>query len=204
MSMRRLLRPLFLGLVIISTAAAAVRDLQPDLAYVPLAELATANLPADRARILDARASSTAEPSAELTTSLAAPSAPTLLLLDDQPPAWLVATLATRPKRLLTLAARDYASPLADITVDTPRDADQAARDALADPATGLDVLLSRNAAKRRFDEAALVEARSGNGPTRRPSSPTPATTSETPPPTDLVLERAVQIYQGLRALGRW
>lgn len=201
--MRRLL-PLLTLAITAAWGAATPRELLPDLAYVPLAALATAQLPADRARVIDARATTTEKPAAELTAWLSNPAAPTLVLLDNQPPAWLTAALTTRPKRLLTLAARDYASPLADITVDTPRDADQAACAALADPATSLDGLLSRNATKRRFDEAALFEARSGSGPSSRPASPTPETTSETPPSTDLVLQRAVQIYQGLRALGRW
>lgn len=201
--MRRLIPFLTLA-VAVTWAAAPPRELLPDLTYVPLAALATAQLPADRARVIDARVTTTAKSAAELTAWLTDPTASTLVLLDDQPPAWLTAVLITRPKRLLTLAARDYASPLADITVATSRAADQAAHDALADPASGLDVLLSRNAPKRRFDEVALVEARSGNDPTRRPSPPTPETTSATSPPTDLVLQRAVQIYQGLRALGRW
>lgn len=183
------------------------RELHPGLRYVPLAEVSTAA--PTTAWVLDARQAATAPPPAAAVTDLLRhPAQPLLVLLDATSPAWLLTLLAEPSPLRLTLASADTGGPV-DIPVATTPAADAKARLALGERAD-FDAALGRLAAKHRRDQATL---NGRHNPVHSTASSAPAalaepTAGETPDrelvPPDLVLQRAVQVHAGLKALGRW
>jgi predicted small lipoprotein YifL len=178
-------------------------ELHPGLNYVTLAELAQAE--PNAAWVLDARqAAAVPAPPAAATETLRHPTHPLLVLLDANSPAWLRDLLAEPSPRRLTLAAAGTAGPV-DIPVATTAEADAAAHQTLVEQ-RDFDAALGRGTAKRRRDQATLNGR--GSPPTLAPVAPgsdalAPDHESSAPPP-DLVLQQAVQIHAGLKALGRW
>ncbi len=219
---------LFFALLVLGGASAVAtsqppigRELLRDLAYVRL-DSADAN--PTSAQVIDARYAKNVDAS-DVTTAafFSAPPSRTLVLLGSDSPAWLQTALTRRSSQVITLAAT--ASGIeADIIVDAPLADDRGAYDLLATATDDqLTALLGRNVHKRRFDENALLRSRQGDAPedsadetattesddneAQTPPEPTETTEASTPStavPPDLVLQRAVQVYQGLRALGRW
>jgi len=205
-------RPLFalLGLLLGLTTllrSEDARELVPGLRYVPLAEVGSAA--PTTAWVLDARqAAAVPLPASAVADTLRQPAHPLLVLLDATSPVWLRALLEEPSPLRLTLATADIDGPV-DIPVATNRQADAEARLALGERAN-FDAALARMGTKRRRDQAML------NGrapPATSPAPPAPASPAETPAeatsdqepsPPDLVLQRAVQVHAGLKALGRW
>lgn len=200
--------------------AFAARSLLPGLDYVTLAESAQLEA-SDHAIVIDARYPAAVEPPADAEAWLRS-TLPILVLLGPESPEWLLAQLQANPSaRRLTFAAKAAGLPV-DLEIDTPLTDDRAA----AARITGCTevqwaTLLGRDLQKRRFDEAALIRETSGEAsdepppePDAEPSEEEPADDEDTadadaekPAETiapDLVLQRAVQVYEGLRALKRW
>lgn len=136
-----------------------------------------------------------------------------LVLIDGTTDAEIVAVLAAGLPRVVTMGPDSPAiSP--DIVVKVSPEADRQAFDA-ASAESALRLLIGAAPKKTRYDEAAMVRdylhgesAKEAPGEPSSPSSESsaPATvtpSTATPSPTDLVLQRAVQIAEGLRALGR-
>ncbi len=124
-----------------------------------------------------------------------------VLLRSDSDQGWFDA-LAQRSHRVILLApigttpAPDVAIPVTATEVAT----------ALAAITSGMDLytLATPAITKRRFDEAELVRRHQGDhaAPPDATDEGSSAVPADTPPP-DLMLQRAVQILQGLSALGR-
>jgi hypothetical protein len=112
--------------------------------------------------------------------------------------------LATRAADVLIIGPAEADAPL-DLTVNMPDDAITTALRAMAEgtlPAT----LALPAITKRRFDESALVQRHHGDTIDADDSGDTAGKTDAVPAKpvvTDAMLERAVQIIQGLRALKR-
>lgn len=190
------------------TAAAATRELTPELRYVRAGELREA-LPAT-ARVIDLRY-------ADPTTVPAVPplgGIPTLILVGpDTPAAWLA--ISAQSTQVLTLAAA-AANPGADLLVKVDLAADQAAYAFIPEATEAQwDTLLGRQLTKRRFDEAELLQQRENsaaatrddaarNAPGTPPAEAAREADAAATVPADPVLQRAIQVYLGLRALGRW
>jgi|GEM_PF-1732422 len=127
-----------------------------------------------------------------------------VLLRSTSDPAWFTA-LADRSHRVI-LVSPIGTSSVSDVSVVVTTDEVSSAVQAIE---TGADLasLALPEIAKRRFDEAALVRRHSGtNDPASALNGPVEAETDDAAPvaPTpDLMLQRAVQILQGLEALGR-
>jgi len=124
-----------------------------------------------------------------------------VLLRSTSDPAWFAA-LADRSHRVI-LVSPIGTSPISDVSVAVTTDEVSAAIQAIE---TGVDLasLALPEIAKRRFDEAALVRRHSGkNDPASSLNGPVETNEAPVPPTPDLMLQRAVQILQGLEALGR-
>jgi hypothetical protein len=128
-----------------------------------------------------------------------------VLLRTDPAAGWLDA-LAGRSHRVITLApigapsSPDVAVPATTAEVASALAAIRGGAD-LAD-------LASPEIAKRRFDEAALVRRHNGAAPSDPPAAAADNDDETTSPSEaeitpDLMLQRALQILQGLNALGR-
>lgn len=163
--------------------------------------------PAAQGIVYDLRAVTWDEHYRSSVDQISAPGRPlaVVLLCADQETGWLNA-LAQRSHRVITLApiganfSPDVAVPVTAAEVSS----------ALAAIRDGADLaeLASPEIAKRRFDEAALVRRHNGAPPTPPPADeiaddhePTPPSAANITP--DLMLQRAGQILQGLKALGR-
>ena len=134
-----------------------------------------------------------------------------VLLGPDIAPETALAFAARSPRVILLAPIGSGANP--DVTVPVTPAEVSAAVEAIR---SGADLAnqASPEIAKRRFDEATLVRRHHGaTDPERTPSAPAasppaPGESAEAEPaappvPPDLMLQRAVQILQGLHALGR-
>ncbi len=133
-----------------------------------------------------------------------------LILINPSTSPEIVKALSKPRPRQLTLGPRaPELTP--DIAVASSAEEDRRAYDALAS-GTPLEKLISSITDKKRFDEAALVRSRAGLTSPALETEPDVTTAVESaatsgqkenqpvapPPPHDLVLERAVQIYRAL------
>lgn len=142
-----------------------------------------------------------------------------LVLIDSTTAGEIVQELERRHRYLITLGAASPAiSP--DVAVATPLRADEQARDALDAGKSPQDLLPSR-LEKRRYDEAAMVRDHANgvplpdsppdlSDPEEKEASAAPAPSADkaaivqAPPPAtpqDVVLQRAVHLYEALVAL---
>lgn len=190
------------GWLVGPASATTPPELQPGLTYLPLAELA--QTPPAAAWVLDARqAGDVAATHPSAWERLTARAHPGIVLLDVTSPAWLHDWLAGRSALILTLAAAGTYGPV-DLEVATPAQDDALARQALA-AATDFSTALGRMADKRRRDQTTLNGSRSPPTPVTAEIAGGDATEEpEDRGPPDLVLQRAVQVFAGLRALGLW
>ncbi|MDD3180933.1 MAG: hypothetical protein PHQ04_11375 [Opitutaceae bacterium] len=194
----------------------ASQDLGQGLAYVRVHALADAIPSIDTALrrpqslVLDLRYSSADEASAAaFRTALAAShSAFPLVLVSPATPPPLAEALATLPVRILTLGVPG-SRPEPRVVIQTAPESDRLAYDA-HEAGTPIGPLISGKLKKDRYDEASLAkDFGSGNHNAEPPPSPDPTAaktdpkTTATNPPTDLVLQRAVQLHRALLALGR-
>lgn len=205
--LRRAARSAFTWLLSLCFAAAlgaAPVELSEGLWYARSADIA--DLPADADAVIDLRyALAPEEAPAWLNT--ASSRAQVVLLAGATASTW-GADLESRPARMLLMSPADQADG-ADLQVSVSAAANEAAVAAIND---GYDVSLLALpvVAKRRFDESALVRHHNGDDAESTEPAPTEDTTvevaePETPAaaPTDPMLERAVQVLQGLAALQR-
>lgn len=200
-----------------------VRDLGEGLGYVRIKELDTAPVPtASRPLVIDLRHATLTTPAAagKLQALLAADGPPRFVLVSEATPPALLALLDARAPNVLTLGATSPAlTP--DIAVAATTEEDRLAYDAI-DQGTPLAAIVRQSIEKERYDEAAMMRDHA-NGvplpdapPTPEIPAPIPPSAAEPPaattpaegaakaaaaPPVDAVLVRAVQVYQGLRAL---
>ncbi|HEY0967002.1 MAG TPA: hypothetical protein VGD88_06405 [Opitutaceae bacterium] len=128
----------------------------------------------------------------------------------------ITAFLETRAPTVLTIGS--LGAPETDIRVSVSTEDDRKAFEAL-EQGTSLADLVTPPLVKARRDEAAILRARrAGNRPPDGPPPPAVPTTPATPTPpaapataeaptvppvSDPVLQRAVQLHRGLRALKR-
>lgn len=90
-----------------------------------------------------------------------------------------------------------------DLTVTTTAESEGQVLTALS-AGKSPDELVAENADKPRFDESTLVRDQNNPAPTLAPADETPSTAATTAKPlVDPVLQRAVQVYRGLKALGK-
>lgn len=222
----RLLALLLLSLLapILRAVDDGVQDLGEGLGYVRIAQLDTAVVPPPaRALVIDLRQATFTAPAAveKLKALLATDGPPRFVLVSATTPPALLALLDARAPAVLTLGAASPAlSP--DIAVGTTPEEDRRAYEALVKGAP-LAAVVRPSVEKERYDEAAMMRDHANGVPV--PDSPPPvdaaapapaappapaaeATPGEgadkakpAPPPVDAVLQRAMQIYQGLKAL---
>lgn len=201
---------------------AAVQDLGQGLGYLRIKDLDTFSPPtAPRPLVIDLRHVTITTPAAaaKLQPLLAAEGPPRFVLVSASTPPALVALLDARAPTVLTLGT---ASPALtpDIAVGATAEEDRLAYEAV-EKGTPLAAVVARRLEKERYDEAAMTRDHANGVPV--PDSPpaadsTPPTDPEakppatTPgngtagakaatPPVDAVLQRAVQVYQALKAL---
>lgn len=199
-------------------AETTAADLGEGLAYARVNNVSVQTLPAlDGPLVLDLRRC--APPSDEAASALggflrgAGPLR--LVLVSRETPAALRSLLAQRAPNVITLAASGSAGePAPDIVVAATPEEDLRAYDALT---TGAELakLVQPPLQKPRRDEASIVRSRANgaNGAATTNGSngseeETPSTDANPPEPAepllvDLVLQRAVHVHRGLKALGR-
>ena len=206
--MPRLFVPFLLACLLPCAAAAAEpRSLGPGLTLVRFHDLSEAVPSVTGISIVDLRyARGAADAKATALQQHLREAGPLRLVLYDVSPApALQAILAGRQPNVVTLAP-EGAEPPPDIAVAVEPAVDRVAYDALEGGAD-LAVLADTNGNKRRFDEAALVRARSRR---QQPVPPPDAAqvarekeAEEEAPPADPLLQHAVRLARGLQALGR-
>jgi hypothetical protein len=175
--------------------------LAPGLAYVrPETENAAKSLAAGSV-IIDLREVTDPTSANTLLATLATPVPArriTLVLLSPETPLLLRQRVATLP-RCITIGRVDEALKT-DISVATPPDADLASVKTLGS-GSAPETLVIANTDKPRFDESTLVREHQSGQIEETPSAET--TDAPAKPAVDAVLQRAVQIYEGLVALGK-
>lgn len=183
--------------------AARAAELAPGLVYLPASAAAETSVAlAGSSVVLDLRNPPPGAPHAGL-RSLRVPKDRLLLVLVSAGSKTAVPAGALRIGRV-------HDDQQADIRVNTTAEAETRALKALAagaDPAT----LVAGIAGKPRFDERSLVrEHEAGTSPEKHgtqdtddpPAADAPAKPADSPV-VDAVLQRAVHVYKGLRALGK-
>ncbi len=129
-----------------------------------------------------------------------------LVLISADTPALLTEAVSHNTPRQLTLAARQSAVTPDIAVAATPEEDDTAF--AAAETGTSLEKLITSEIEKKRFDETTLAHDRNAVDPDDGPDL-TEGTTgvelvSKAPAkPHDRVLERAVQVHEGLTVLKR-
>jgi hypothetical protein len=173
--------------------------LAPGLSYIrPDTDTTAQNLGAGSV-ILDLREVTDSKSADALLASLAAPlplRRITLVLVAPETPSALRRRVATLP-RCISIGRVDE-SLKTDITVMTAPEADLASVKSLAS-GSAPETLVIANANKPRFDESSLVREHQNGVSDEKPAGEE----TKAPPAVDAVLQRAVQIYQGLVALGK-
>ncbi len=196
---------LLVGLTGSALHASSVRELAPGLVLVRVHTLTEPLPDVEGTEILDlryVRADAEGEPTS-LRQRLQEPGPLRLVLYDNAPPEALVSLLNQRQPKVVTLAPKG-AQLAPDVAVTLDRQADRAAYEAL-EGGTALSALVDATVSKDRFDEAALVRARSRTGDRRTSDAATAAKddTEAKPEPRDTLLQHAVRLARGLEALGR-
>ncbi len=174
-----------------SEDAAAVQALDPAQSAVVDLRFLTADAPA-----MEAIART-------LATTLPRPGTVRVLLVNTETAPALREALKPAPRQLVLGPAREGLR--VDVAVKAEEKEERRAFEAL--PAgTAAEKLISNNAEKRRFDEAALMRTHNGEGALPDPSEDAQAPSSDQkteaapaePPPFDAVLQRAVQLHRAL------
>lgn len=206
--------PAFLLAAILANAA-EVSDLGDDLGYLRLHDIdAETYSVSPGPLVIDLRqATTTNGPGIDLLRALLTSPDVRFVLISGSTPAPVLQLLAQRTPTVLTLGGIGAANPDFKVTVSAEED-----RAAYADFEQGasLTELANPPLAKPRRDEAAILQARrtpsrpAGGAPSAPPatSAPAPGADAEAapaarPPRSDPVLQRAVQLHRGLRALKR-
>ena len=196
---------LFVSLAI-TAGAADLHEIEGGIRFVRLRDLAAAFPAVEQPVIIDLRYAEAPEEAAlpALRAILNAPGPLRLVLYDAAPSEALVDLLARRHANVLTIAP-EKAHSAPDVRVAVDPAADRAAYDAL-EAGAPLSALISSTIEKRRYDEAALVAARSGGAkaPAAKANAAAAQEKDVTPaPPIDVLLQQAVYVARGLSALGR-
>lgn len=183
--------------------AAEITDLGEGLAYLRVEDAATSALPPiDGSYALDLRrtAASTPADAGRLRPFLAEPGSVRFVLVSPDTAAAVLALLEARSPAVITLGPAGTL-PAPDIGIAVSLDEDRRAYTAHTE-GTPLELLIRPDIPKTRRDEAALLRNRAngGNGPAE-PEEPPPA--NAVAPLVDAVLQRAVHLHHGLKALGR-
>lgn len=186
-----------------SLHAAEITDLGEGLAYLRVEDAATSALPSiDGSYALDLRRATATSPAdaSRLRSYLVEPGSVRFVLVSADTAAAVLTLLETRSPSVITLGPAGTI-PEPDINVVVSLDEDRRAYSAHTE-GTPLELLVRPDIPKPRRDEAALLRNRAngGNGPAE-PEEPPPADTAA--PLVDAVLQRAVHLHHGLKALGR-
>ena len=122
-----------------------------------------------------------------------------ILLNGETAPELVQAATAPLPRQLTVGRKADSAA--ADILVNVNPDDERRAFDALTS-GTSIEKLVSNNAEKRRFDEAALTRSHANGTPRSQPEEEPAADdkAAAEKPPTDVALLRAVQLHRTLQS----
>lgn len=126
-----------------------------------------------------------------------------VLLVNTETAPALRQALTPAPRQLVLGPAREGLR--VDLAIKAAAEEERRAFEALA-AGTAAEKLISNNAEKRRFDEAALMRTHNGDGSLPDPSEDPPAPSEDQkteaaplePPPFDAVLQRAVQLHRAL------
>ncbi len=126
---------------------------------------------------------------------------PTLFLIGPATPAAVAEALTPLPPGLVTLGVAT-ARPAPVVVVQQSAEADAAAYTAY-EKGTDLETLISGKVEKERYDEAALVQEfrQPENSHASAPAAATPAAEQTPAPPSDRVLQRAVNLHHVFLAL---
>ncbi|GAB1488525.1 hypothetical protein MASR2M8_09700 [Opitutaceae bacterium] len=192
--------------------AAEVRDLGEGLGYLRLSDISgeAFSAPVDPL-VVDLRQATQAGSDGidRLRGLLGQPSLRLVLVSEVTAPA-IITFLETRSATVLTLGG--LGAPETDIRVPVSTEDDRKAYEAL-DQGASLADLVTPPLVKARRDEASILRARrTSNRPSDSPPppdtpmppvAPTPADAPTVTPLSDPVLQRAVQLHRGLRALKR-
>lgn len=206
-----------LALAMLAARAAEVRDLGEGLGYLRLRDIdgEAFSVPAGPL-VVDLRQATQAGSAGvdRLRGLLGTPGVRFVLVSESTAPT-VVTFLQTRAPTVLTIGGIGASDT--DIRVSVSAEDDRRAFAALEQGASLAD-LATPSLVKARRDEAAILRARrTGNRPPDGPPSPTgppagatpptppaaPAEAAPAPAPSDPVLQRAVQLHRGLRALKR-
>jgi hypothetical protein len=205
---RLLLTGLLLGLALRAAAAApAAVDLGEGLSYVRVGQVEA--LPAASGPlVIDLRRATAAdEAMAEaFVASLRTAGPVRFVLVSRQTSPALLARLGQRAPAVLLLGT-GVAEPALDVALTVTAEEDGRAYDA-HEQGTALAALIQPPLRKPRRDEAAIMRSRTnGNGDGNAAESPTAAEPAAGEPAepllVDAVLQRAVHLHRGLKALGR-
>lgn len=212
--MRVIALPLLFILVLASIRAATPSpvDLGEGLRYLRIVDAASVpDLSASTPLVLDLRRAQGATPRemTGLRTLLGAAGPARFVLVSRETAPEVLQLLANRAPAVITLAAGSV-NPSPDFSVGTAADEDLRAYDAYEN-GVKLDLLIQPPIRKNRRDEAAIIRNRA-NGPdgangnnAAATEDPPPETAAEPAEPSlvDMVLQRAVHLHRGLKALGR-
>jgi len=208
--MRLLALPFLFALLFagVRGSASAPVDLGEGLLYLRIVDAASVPaLEASSPLVLDLRRarSETPEEASGLGNLLRAAGPVRFVLISRETGAAVHHLLATRSPAVVTLSAGSV-EPSPDFTVNAAAEEDLRAYDAYEN-GTDLARLIQPPIRKNRRDEAAIVRSRAnGNGNNAASSEDPPAETTpepEEPLLVDRVLQRAVHLHRGLKALGR-
>lgn len=109
--------------------------------------------------------------------------------------------LGSRSAAVITLAVQGV-DPDADVVLNTSPEEDLRAYDA-HENGRELALLIQPPVRKTRRDEAAIVRDRVNGRGAAQAENPSAESDNGEPPIVDMVLQRAVQLHRGLKALGR-
>ncbi len=200
----------FFAIATVPAAPAATADLGEGLLYVRVDDTALLpEAPPADPLVLDLRRTRGGD-LARLAALLRTDGPVRFVLLGKETAGEVRALLASRGPSVITVAAGGSGS-VADIMLDaTSPEEDLRAYEA-HENGTDLALLIQPPVRKNRRDEASILRERTngnGNGPGRAAASEDPppeaaAGEPETTPLVDAVLQRAVHLHRGLKALGR-
>lgn len=190
-------------------AAPAPVDLGEGLSYLRVGQVDGA-INAPGPHVLDLRRATAADDAAAdaFVAPLRAAGPVRFVLVSRQTAPALLTRLGQRASTVLLLGT-GVAEPVLDLSLPVPADEDARAYDAYAQ-GTDLARLIQPPVRKPRRDEAAIMRSRAngngnGNGNGAEAEAPAEPAAGEPAEPllVDLVLQRAVHLHRGLKALGR-
>ncbi len=184
--------------------AAEIMDLGEGLAYLRVEDASTDTLPKiDGSYTLDLRRTNAATPAdaGRLRPFIAESGPVRFVLVSPDTAATILTLLSSRDGSVITLGPATT-RPVPDIEISVSLEDDRRAYAAHSE-GTPLDLLVRPDIPKPRRDEAALLRNRAngGNGVPQNEENPRPG--NVTAPLVDPVLQRAVHLHHGLKALGR-